>query len=230
MNTTPTPSPDVAAAAHQAAAIAIEVHLENHDLWKDYPNLSEAQAEELTAALKALAQKLRRTAQGPKVLIFLDVDGVISPLPTQHNPWEGTPCAVVRAEYGMDWHIHQPVVEALKRWNRNPTVQMLWISAWEETTEKLNYGLGLLNPVSWLPITEPSGDKTPTILNYLAQNPGYARAVAVDDEFTRADIKLLYEHQVHAVVPAATGLNQGIIQMIDRIIAETQEEGNHDHR
>lgn len=230
MNTNPTLSPEVAAAAHQAAAVAIEVHLENHELWKDYPHLSETQAGELTAALKALAQKLRRTAQGPKVLIFLDVDGVISPLTSQHNPWANTPYAVVRAQYGMDWHIHDPVVEALKRWDQNPAVQLLWISAWEETTEKLNYGLGLLNLAPWLPITEPSGDKTPTILNYLAQNPGYARAVAVDDEFTRADIKLLYEHQVHAVAPAATGLDQGIIQMIDRIIAETQEEGNHDRR
>lgn len=230
MNTSPTPSPEVAAAAHQAAAIAIEVHLENHDLGEDYPHLSEAQAGELAFALKALAQDLRRTAQGPKVLIFLDVDGVISPLPSQHNPWAHTPYAVVRAGYGMDWHIHQPVAEALKRWNNNPAVQLLWISAWEEATEQLNHGLGLLAPVPWLPITEPSGDKTPTILNCLAQNPGYARAVAVDDEFTRGDVKLLYEHQVHAVAPAATGLNQGIILAIDRIIEETQKEGNHDPR
>lgn len=67
-------------------------------------------------------------------------------------------------------------------------------------------------------------------MNYLAQNPGYARAVAVDDEFTRPDVKLLYEHQVHAVTPAATGLNQGIILAIDRIIEETQKEGNHENR
>lgn len=230
MSTGLTTSPEVVAAAHQAAAIAIEVHLENHDLWKDYPHLSEAQAGELTVALKALAQKLRNTAQGPKVLIFLDVDGVISPLPSQHNPWAHTPYAVVRAGYGVDWHIHQPVVEALKRWSLNPAVQLVWISAWEETTEQLNHGLGLLAQVPWLPITDPAGSKTPSIVTYLTQNPGYSRVIAVDDEFTRTDVKLLYEHQVHAVAPAATGLNQGIILAIDRIIEEeTQEEGNNEN-
>lgn len=61
MSTNPMPSPDVAAAAHQAAAIAIEVHLENHDLWKGYPHLSEAQAGELTVTLKPLPHTQKGT-------------------------------------------------------------------------------------------------------------------------------------------------------------------------
>lgn len=190
-------------------------------------NFSASQASERTAGAAASpAQKQLHNSHSSQVLVFLDVDGVVSHLPCQRNPWAGTPHAVVPAGYGMNWLIHQPVVDAIKRWGAHSAVQLIWISAWEEAAEQINHTLELMNPTPWLPITNPFGAKTPSILEYLSRNPGYTHAVAVDDEFTAADVQLLQDNQVHTFAPAITGLNQEIISAIDSLIEEVWKEGN----
>lgn len=145
------------------------------------------------------------------VAVFMDIDGVVSPI-----PWQDPYSFDMHSEFTVAFPF-TPVHEYVRDWMiQERPVRMLWSSSWpEESTARLadNLGGGPEENVKELGET-----KTQAVERYL-RNSGVTTAIICDDDPYPVEVPGV---TVHRVVPDChVGLTRKDLAQIDQLIKES---------